>query len=405
MGWRSVPGHHRFLLKGRSRDVREVGRQLAVDYLLEGSVLRAGDELHVDVQFVRTRDVVPLWSGSYDRPMADIFDIQDEISLAIVNNLRLRLGRGRRRYETSVAAYDEYLRARGVTFGQEGPRGFISIPAFERAIARDPAFAPAYAGLAAAYAIKSIQYPEEDHPPDEVPKMRATAEKAIKLDPLLPEAYNALGMADAREGRWDQADRSFRKAIELDPNRSRTRVDYAMWFLDTVGRNDEGIEQARRALSSDPLSPDVRLALAWLLMSTGRYEEAADHCAQMPADNTLRIQWLARARSGQGRSNEAIALFEADPYLSRNPQTRGFLGFTLAHSGRRRGWRLPPPGRTRRRSSTPGWATRTKTFDALARMGSLSTQRVGGYLNSPEMGLLRGDPRLPQLRRQVGLPD
>lgn len=103
-------------------------------------------------------------------------------------------------------------------------------------------------------------------------------------------------MADARDGRWAQAERGFRRAIQLDPNRSRNRLDFGMWFLDVVGRTDEGIEQLRRAQSSDLFGPDVELRLAWLLMSAGRYDAAAQQCARMPAENVHRSDVTAAAR-------------------------------------------------------------------------------------------------------------
>ena len=101
-----------FAFKGKARDVREAGRQLDVEYILEGSVMRAAQQLRINVQLVRVRDGFPLWSGGYDRELTDVFAIQDEISRGIVNSLRLKLGRGRRHYETSVEAYDLYLRGR-----------------------------------------------------------------------------------------------------------------------------------------------------------------------------------------------------------------------------------------------------------------------------------------------------
>ena len=103
-----------FTFKGKARNIREAGKQLGVDYILEGSILRAGQQLRINAQLIRVRDDFPLWSGRYDRELRDIFAIQDEVSRGIVNNLRLKLGRGHRRYETSVEAYDLYLRARSL---------------------------------------------------------------------------------------------------------------------------------------------------------------------------------------------------------------------------------------------------------------------------------------------------
>src|SRR5439155_17997325 len=121
------------------------GRQLHAEYILEGSVFRSGQQLRINAQLVRVRDDFHLWSGRYDRELTDVFAIQDEISRGIVNSLRLQLGRGRRRYETSVEAYDLYLRASALEI-EQGVVGIDkSIGPFEQVIAKDPSFAPAYA--------------------------------------------------------------------------------------------------------------------------------------------------------------------------------------------------------------------------------------------------------------------
>src|SRR5262249_17295214 len=120
-----------FAFKGKPQNVRESGRQLGADYILEGSILRVGQQLRINAQLVRVRDDFPLWSGRYDRELTDIFAIQDEIAHGIVNSLRLKLGGGRRRYETSAEAYDLYLRARalggGGRFGQLGFRQSVHV--------------------------------------------------------------------------------------------------------------------------------------------------------------------------------------------------------------------------------------------------------------------------------------
>jgi TolB-like protein len=242
-----------FAFRGRPRNVSEVGKQLAADYILEGSVLRAGQQLRINVQLVRVRDDFPLWTGRYEREVSDVFAIQDEISRRIVNSLRLKLRRGRRRYETSVEAYDLYLRARaqqvqhGVYFyGQ-------SIARLKQAIAKDPSFAPAYAALAVAYAAQSGQF-QYDIAEDEE-RMRVAAEKAVQLDPLLAEAHDALGMAYAREAQWGESEQSFRRAIELDPARPESYDHFVMWLLLPLGRIEEALRQARAAEKTDPVSP------------------------------------------------------------------------------------------------------------------------------------------------------
>src|SRR5207244_7015137 len=127
-----------FAFKGKPQNVREAGRQLEAEYIVEGSVQRAGQQLRITVQLIRVSDDFPLWSGRYDRELTDVFAIQDEISRGIVNSLRLKLGGGRRRYETSAEAYDLYLHARAFE-ALPGASGInrSRVP-FEQAIAKDP---------------------------------------------------------------------------------------------------------------------------------------------------------------------------------------------------------------------------------------------------------------------------
>jgi len=395
-----------FVFKGQPHNARDAANQLDVEYLLEGSMLRDGTRLRIDAQLIRARDDVPLWSGRYDRQLTDTLAIQDEISRGIVNNLRLQLGHGRRKYETSAEAYELYLRARGKSVGHRPQEIFQSVDGFEQVIAKDAAFAPAYAALGVAYALRSAQFPLQ-HPPDELDRMRFAAEKAIQLDPLLAEAHHALALANARDGDWAAAERGFRRAIELDANDSRSYTDFAMWLLLVVGRNDEAVQQLRMAERADPFSSQVHLGLAWALMSVGRFDDAASHCERMAADEMLKVQCLGRARLGQGRIVEAIQLFASDPELPRNPQARGFLGYAYARGGRRQEAEAMATGSQYANEQAliyAGLGDRNRTLDALERMAAIGPQRLGRYLNSPELASLHHDSRLRSLRLKVGLP-
>jgi TolB-like protein/DNA-binding winged helix-turn-helix (wHTH) protein len=395
-----------FAFKDKPRNIHEVGVQLGVSLVLEGSVLHSGDKLRINAQLVRVSDDAPLWSQRFDRELKDIFAIQDEISRGIVNSLRLKLGRGQRRYETSVEAYDLYLRARAIdplqgVFQQQ-------IDLFEEAVAKDPSFAPAYAGLAATYALHSIVFPVQ-HTPDELAKMRAAGEKAIQLDPLLAEAHEALAVIFARDGQWEQAEKSFRRAIELDPNRSSTYLNYSDWLLTVLGRNDEALQQLRVAEKLDPLSPQVHRSLAWALIDVGRYDEAAEYSLKLPADHFTKWMILARARLGQGRTTEAIQILVNDQtHLTWIPQERGFLGYAYALSGRREEAEKMASASLYANEQAlifSGLGDKDRTLEALDRMGALGPQRVGEYLNFPQMAFLRGDPRVKALRKKVGLPE
>ena len=380
-----------FAFKGKPRNVREVGKQLDADYILEGSVLRAGQQLRINVQLIRVRDDFPLWVGRYDRELTDVFAIQDEISRGIVNSLRLKLGRGRRRYEVSSDAYDAYLRARTA----RRRSWHESTVLFEDAIAKDPAFAPAYAGLSEAYAFGSGTG-EEEHD-EALERMRAAAEKAIQLDPLLAEAHDALGAAYARYARWEQSEKSFRRAIELDPNVSEARDNFTFYFLLPLGRIEEAVQQERMAEKTDPLSPAIQSDLAYVLLCARRFDEAVGHCEKA----LNRAECLGRVRIGQGRIGEAIQL------LAAASNTR-FLGYAYGRAGRREdaeGLATVSKGLLQQVLIPAGLGDKDRTFEALDRMTVLGPVRLGRDLTLPELALLRGDPRVKALRKRVGLPD
>jgi TolB-like protein len=398
-----------FAFKGKHLNIRETGAQLNADYILEGSVLRAGEQLRVNTQLVRVRDDFPLWSGRYDRELTDVFAIQDEISRGIVNSLRLKLGRGRRRYETSTEAYDLYLRGRALPI-QLGVRGFDdSIPLFEAAIAKDQSFAPAYAGLAAAHATRSGEYRFDLS--GEVLQMRTAAEKAIQLDPLLAEAHDALGMAYARDGRWQESEKSFRKAIEIDPRSSDSHGRFAMFLLWPLGRLEEALKQLRLAEQSDPLSATVHTGLFNVLLAQGRYTEAEKECGKLPP-TAGRSECQGRVKLDEGKFDQAIEVFTAslDEGLSAGSQVRGFLGFAYGRTGRRQDAEkleaaTPSVNPINHALIFAGLGDKDRTFEALDRAAAGGPFRIGRALSWPELSLLRGDPRLKSLRRKVGLPE
>ena len=386
-----------FVFKGKPRNVREAGTQLRADYILEGSVLHDGQKLRINAQLVRVRDDFPVWSGRFDREFTDVVAIQDEISRGIVNSLRLKLNSGRRRYETSPEAYDLYLRARSLEIQSAGLRAGYnqSVGIYQEAIAKDPSFAPAYAGLAGAYAFQSGTFGDRA---GELAKMRAAAEKALQLDPLLDEAYDALGMAFARDAQWEQSEKSFRRAINLQANRSESHDDFAMYLLLPLGRVDEAVRQARIAEKADPLSREVQSSLAYLLLSAGRYDEAASHCEKA----SDRIECLGRVRIAQGRTGEAVQMLAAVP----NPR---YFGHALARAGRREeAEKLAATVATNPFQQAlifAGLGDKDRTFQALDRMTGQGPVRIGRALTLPELALIRGDSRVNALRKKVGLPE
>jgi TolB-like protein/DNA-binding winged helix-turn-helix (wHTH) protein/Tfp pilus assembly protein PilF len=400
-----------FFFKDKPTNIHDVGTQLGVKFVLEGSVLRVGQKLRVNARLVRVSDDVPLWSNSFDRELKDVFAIQDEISRSIVNELRLNLGRGQRRYNANLEAYELYLKAQTLTQNQGLPEGrahlLEGINLFEQVVANDPAFAPAYAGLATSYGRLSIT--PRSFPPDEAyAKMRAAAEKALQLDPLLAEAYASMGLVYARDHNWQESERSFRRSIELNANLSESRKDFAFSVLFPLGRLGESNRELRKALELDPLSAQIQDNLDYVLVSAGRYDEAIENCRRVllanPNDNGAE-QLYARALMHKGRLGEAIAIFEKqDRDGTGSP---GFLGYAYAMAGR-------PDDAKKIAAKYPDWpwvqvfvyaglSDKDGVFQALEEMAAAHDPRVGMYLTFPELAQLRGDPRLAEFRQSLGM--
>ncbi len=400
-----------FAFRDKPRNLREVGEQLGANLVVEGSVLRSGNRLRINAQLVQVAGDVPLWAERFDRELKDIFVIQDEISRAVVNKLRLTLGRGQRRYETNPEAYELYLKGREMLDRRGSGLADSSAKAaelFEQVIAKDPAFAPAYAGLANAHADASLspyrgpqgEVVSFDHTQGIV---RQAAVKALELDPLLAEAHAAMGWLYAREFDWENADRSWRRAIELNATLSHVYVNYSSTTLRPLGKQAEAERLLRAALGHDPLSLDLQRELAMVLIQAGRYQEAVDTFERVrEADPDFPTLHYARALTHVGRLPEAISL------LGTAPGNAAWLGYAYVRAGRRadaeklavvhRGF----PFRAAHINAALG--DKDQTFEALERMFTSEPQRLAVVLAVPEMALLHGDPRLAALRKKLRLP-
>jgi tetratricopeptide (TPR) repeat protein len=178
--------------------------------------------------------------------------------------------------------------------------------------------------------------------------------------------------------------------------------------LAVQGRLGEALAELTLAERTDPLSPRIRRTLATVLTYAGRYNEAAEYCDRMPNDQVTRVECLARVRGGQGRTREMAELLERAPALKGNPQAQGLLGYAYARSDRRDEARRMAAQTTFPNEQAlilAGLGDKDGTFEALGRMAALGPQRVGLYLNYPELTLLRGDPRLAALDRRLGFPE
>jgi TolB-like protein/Flp pilus assembly protein TadD len=400
-----------FTFKDKPRNMREVGEQLKVNFVVEGSVLRSAEKLRINANFVRVADDFTLWSGAFERELRDVFAIQDEISRSVVNELRLKLGRGKRRYDTNPETYELYLKARALQGSTLIPTVKVTRSAelFEQVIAKDPAFAPAYAGLANAYGAQSLflgpralsQLEREAA----FARMRPTAERALQLDPLLAEAHAAMGVVYVRESDWTSAEKAFRRAIELNPNLTPAYVHLAYMVLCITGRFEEALQELDKAIRADPLSADPWEPRALALLCAGRYDGALESSRRGEAldpENPVIKQLKARALLQKGRAPEAIAILEQ----SGEP-SKGQLGYAYAVTGRRaEAETLAAEGANfprRRAWIYAGLGDKDRVFEALEEMAARKDPGAQLYLIFPELAVIRTDPRLPVFRKKVGL--
>ena len=267
-----------FAFKGKNEDIRKIAGTLGVSNVLEGSVRRAGNRLRVTAQLIHAADGTHLWSQRYDREMTDVFAVQDEIAAAITGALQVKLvvtPAVLRRYTPTLPAYEAYLKARH-HWAKITPESLArSKECYEQAIALDPGFALAHIGIANYFLLMAGGaglVPAHQA----MPLIRASARKALELDPSLPDAHATLGVvAGAYDYDWTEAERLFRLAMARDPVPPDVRNVYGYFYLLSIGRTEDAIQENERALQEDPLNLVFRLILAYALLRDGRYEDAS----------------------------------------------------------------------------------------------------------------------------------
>jgi TolB-like protein/DNA-binding winged helix-turn-helix (wHTH) protein/Tfp pilus assembly protein PilF len=245
-------------------DPVKAARDLNVDAVVTGKLQKSGDRVRVTVQMIRVKDGQPIWAETFDNPYTGIFEVEDSISERVAQALALKLASGekqqlQRHYTENLDAYQNYLMGRyeEFTFTREGLNKAIAY--FDRAIADDPGYALAYAGLADAWTTESdwLLAPREA-----LPKAEAAARKALAFDNRLAEAHGALAHALLHEWKLEEANREFHTALALNPSNASTYFAYAE-YLASIGKEDEAIAEMQKALVIDPLSPEINSFIAW----------------------------------------------------------------------------------------------------------------------------------------------
>jgi serine/threonine-protein kinase len=410
-----------FALKGKPQDVRAIGALLDCSVVLEGTVRRAGQQLRVTAQLTSTADGRLLWSQRYDRRADDVFAIQDELARTIVDALRATwltdiAPAPIKRHTHSVRAYSLYLKGR-YEWNRRTQDGVIAgIHYFEEAIAEDPSYALAYTGLADCHALHVDYRSVPVHEGFE--RAKAYALKAIALCDELAEAHASLAWCRfIHDWDWADADREFRRAIELDSRYASSHQWFA-FLLAALGNRAESLVEAHTAVELDPGSVSARRSLAWSYFYARRYEQARYHLeraiAMNPnAEETYRVLGLTLAVEGDHDEAERV-LRDAIEMPDAGTYTRSTLGYALAKSGKRDEARHILEGL--HAHGATGYVSPVAFATILLGLGEIDqaiewTERARDdrrgwvvYANvNPVMDAMRGHPRFDALVRSMGL--
>ena len=325
------------------QDAVAIGRQLKVESVLEGNVQKSGNRLRITVQLVNVTDGSPIWAGKFDEDLTDIFRVQDDVSDRVVDALALQLTSDERkslakRYTGNLEAYRLYLRGRYFWDKRSKNDLLKAIEYFNQAIALDPNYALAYAGLALCYG--PLGYQGYISPAEGRPKMIAAASRALELDDSLAEAHAAMGAAKAfYEWDWEPAEREFKRAIELNPSYPTSYQWYGL-YLEAVGRQDENLAARNRALDIDPLNLSINSGVGMVYYYMGQYdhaEEILQKTLELYPNFAQARLYLGSTYVQKGMFDEAIAEFNKALTLSGSlARAKAYAAHAYALSGKRK---------------------------------------------------------------------
>ena len=394
-----------FRFKGKEDDPQKIGQTLQVSAVLTGRVLQHGDHVAVEADLVNTADGSELWGSHYDRNMADITQVQADITRDISSRLRIQLsGNEQRRMAAGTSnpeAYRLYLEGRQLWYGrtQEGLKKSIDL--FQQAIAADPNYALAYAGLADTYNIApsygiGITSQQGNLLADEAGR------KAVQLDDSLSEAHEARAMSLAFAHRWNEAEPEFRRAIDLNPNNAAAHYFYAIAFFMPEGQISHALDEFQSALSLDPLSAIVNTNYACALMEARRYQEAlAQFQKVLERDPNFPPAHykLSQLYATIGRFPEAVnELQKAFPKAtSAGADAKGYSDLTRAY--------IQGTDSSAAVAVTLALSgNRDQAFQYLQKAYADGDSELLWAIRYPALDSLRSDPRYADLMRRLGLP-
>ena len=410
-----------FTYKGRGVDPREVGHNLHVAVVLQGKVTKFGDALRLKVDLVNATDGAELWGEEYNPKMADILGAQADISRKIIVKLRLRLtGDEEKRLAKPATenpeAYQLYLKGRyyAEKFTQEGVKKGIEY--FRQAIDLDPNYALAYGGLAFAYSDGDDDFFLSPH--DSMPRASEAAKKALELDGTLSEAHLEMGKVHYwYDFDWNAAEKELRRAVELGPEYASAHAYYG-WYLTSVGRTQEGIEESKRALELDPLSTETDTVVGQNFYCAHQYDLAIDTLRKtldMDPNYWLARMFLGLSYEATGDLPRALAEFHRASGTTTIPWPSAELGHAYAILGKKREAEqiLKQLKDRSKQSYVPaydfaeiyiGLGDKEQALASLEKAYADRSMLLTFLKVDPELDSLHSDPRFKDLVRRVGLP-
>ncbi|MFZ0818514.1 MAG: winged helix-turn-helix domain-containing protein [Candidatus Acidiferrales bacterium] len=404
--------------KRTRKGAAQICAELGADFLIEGSARHERGRVRITLQLIRASDQSHVWAESFERPLGHVLRVQEEVGKAVAERIRLKLAAALpARSAVDPEVYDLYLRGRYLWDQRTAPAIQQAIHHFERALVRDSAYAPAWAGLAMCYAMLAIT--SDFRPADSFPHAQEASDRALALDWALPEAHVSRGIVHFWfDWNWEAAEREFRHACELNPSDSGARM-YLAHLHSNLARHVEAISEIRAARRLDPLSHVVNTHEGHFLYNARRYAEAA-----APLERVLELAprfWVAHIVLGKllgVRSGYRQALGEfakAQRYSFGNTEAVGLRGYTLGMMGNERGARrtLRELELRSRRHYVPqmhralvllGLGEHRAVFEALENAVGERDVRLTFLAVEPRWDSLRAKPQFESIRKQVGLP-
>ena len=418
--------------KHTNKSVSQIGRELGVDYILEGSVRREGGEARVSAQLIRVSDQTHLWAQNYERELHDLLQIENELGAAIARQVQINVSPQQlvdlaKMRTVSPEAYDLYFKGRFYWNARNPAAIKESIGYFRQAIAKDPNFALAYVGLADAYNIGNIM--GAFSPKQSLPEAKEAAIKALALDPSLAEAHAALGMEKSHyEFDFPGAQKEFLQAIELNPNSAYAHLFYSNCYLSPMGRMAEAIAENKKALELDPLSLPINNFMGMTYMFAGDYDKSYQqfqHTIAMDPTFPLAHEYFSSLLKMMGRFEEGIKEHEKSEVLSGASPEDAAAEATIMRQAFKEGgekalWEknlellLPTLKQPDGELSEPGlvasvYALAGDKDNAFEWLDKAYAERDGEDITllkcDPTFQNLRSDPRFADLLRRMGLPE